>query len=362
MANETAYQPIENYGVIGDLMTAALVGMDGSIDFMCFPEFDSPTIFAALLDRQRGGRFQIAPVSEDFKRRQYYLPETNILMTRFLHEDGVAEISDLMSMHHLGNSHNLVRRVKVVRGEIRFKVEFAPRFDYGRTGHTIKKGSGEFLFIPEKKKISAARLRIDAPLRARGGDIVATFTLRGGETASFVLEEAKEGVESPSSNPDYVSEAFKETMNYWRTWIAHSNYRGRWREMVHRSALTLKMLIARPYGSIIAAPTFGLPEKIGGSRNWDYRYTWIRDASFTLDALMRLGFVEEGKAFMAWIEQRCRQLKPGKPLQVMYGIDGRQELPEITLRRFEGYRKSSPVRIGNAAAEQLQLDIYGELL
>lgn len=357
-----SYQPIENYGLIGDLTTTALVGMDGSIDFMCFPRFDSPTIFAAILDDQRGGRFRIAPVSAAFKRRQYYLPETNILITRFLAEDGVAEISDLMSMHHLGHSHNLVRRLKVVRGEIEFHVEFSPRFDYGRASHTIQRHAREFIFAPKGKHLSALRLRTTVPLRVHEGALAATFKLRAGQTAAFILEEATEGQQSPSLNPDYVSTAFKETMNYWRRWIGHSNYRGRWREMVHRSALTLKLLISRPHGSIIAAPTFGLPEKIGGSRNWDYRYTWVRDASFTLNALMRLGFMDEGRCFMDWIEARCQELDPGKPLQVMYSIDGRRKLPESSLSHFEGYRQSSPVRIGNAAANQLQLDIYGELI
>lgn len=354
------YQPIENYGVIGDLATAALVSLDGSIDFMCFPHFDSPTIFAALLDSKNGGSFQIAPTASEFKNRQRYFPDTNILLTRFLGESGIAEISDFMAMQQLGRNHNLIRRVKVVRGEIKFRLVCAPKFDYGRASHTTEKKPCEIIFVPAKKNLPALRLRSSVPLKIEDGAAVAEFKLRAEQTASFILEAA-EG-ESPSANPDYVSDAFKETMNFWIGWISRSKYRGRWREMVNRSALTLKLLTSQKNGSIVAAPTFGLPENIGGARNWDYRYTWIRDASFTLYALMRLGYTEETQAFMRWMEQRCRELKPGKPLQVMYRLDGRRELPETILKNFAGYQNSSPVRIGNAASDQLQLDIYGELL
>ncbi|HEX5397712.1 MAG TPA: glycoside hydrolase family 15 protein [Verrucomicrobiae bacterium] len=355
------YHPIENYGVIGDLTTTALVGMDGSIDFMCFPHFDSPTIFAALLDHKKGGRFQIFPITDEFKNRQRYFPDTNILLTRFLGESGIAEISDFMAMQHLGHSHNLVRRVKVVRGEIRFRMVFAPKFDYARTGHTVeKRNPNEIIFIPAEKHLCALRLRASVPVKIENGEATAEFKLGADKTAEFILEEA-DG-KSPSASPDYVSEAFKETMNFWLGWVAKSKYQGRWREMVNRSALTLKLLTSRPHGSIVAAPTFGLPEKIGGALNWDYRCSWIRDASFTLYALMRLGYTGEAQAFMRWIEARCQNLKPGRPLQVMYRMDGERDITERTLKHFEGYRKSSPVRIGNAAYSQSQLDIYGELM
>ena len=357
------YQPIENYGLIGDLTTTALVSMDGSIDFMCFPHFDSPTIFAALLDRERGGYFRIAPQAGEFQHRQRYLPDTNILLSRFLGGQGIAEISDFMAIEHLGHRHNLVRRVKVVRGEIKLKMVFAPRFDYGRTGHSIERQTDKWLFVPDKQRLPALLIRSSVPLRAHDGAAVAEFTLRPNQTASFILEEARPGeADSASLGKDYVPEVFKETMNFWIGWMARSKYRGRWREMVNRSALILKLLTSQAHGSIVAAPTFGLPERIGGERNWDYRYTWIRDASFTLYALMRLGYTEEAQAFMRWMEQRCRELEPGRPLQVMYGLDGRRDLPEKLLTNFEGYKKSRPVRIGNAASHQLQLDIYGELL
>lgn len=355
------YQPIENYGVIGDLTTTALVGMDGSIDFMCFPAFDSPTIFARLLDHQRGGFFQIAPVSGEFRRRQRYSPDTNILLTRFLGDNCIVAISDFMAMQHLGNQHNLVRRVKAVRGEAAIRMGCAPKFDYARCGHSLTQKSGEIIFIPDRKQFPSLRLRGSVPMRVVNGEAVAEFKLRADQTAFFIIEEVKDG-QSPSVNADYVSDAFKETMNYWLAWVAQSQYQGRWREMVNRSALTLKLLTSRPHGSIVAAPTFGLPERIGGERNWDYRYAWIRDASFTLYALMRLGYTREAKAFMLWMEKRCCELKPGRPLQVMYRLDGGHNLPEKILSHFEGYNKSKPVRIGNAASGQLQLDLYGELM
>ena len=362
MGESMPYQPIENYGVIGDLNTAALVSLSGSIDFMCFPRFDSPTIFASLLDHEKGGHFHIEPVGGEFKTRQRYFPDTNILLTRFFGESGVGEISDFMAMKHLGHNHNLIRRVKAVRGKLRFRMICAPKFDYGRAKHKVEKSHGEVIFIPQGAHLPSLRLRSTVPLRVVNGEILAEFDLRAEESVSFILEDAGQGRDSPSLNADYVVDTFKETMNYWLGWVARSNYRGRWREMVNRSALTLKLLTSQPHGSIVAAPTFGLPESIGGPRNWDYRYTWIRDASFTLYALMRLGYSEEARDFMRWVEARCRELKPGCPMQPMYRVDGSPDLPEKILRNFEGYKKSAPVRIGNAAREQLQLDLYGELM
>jgi GH15 family glucan-1,4-alpha-glucosidase len=355
------YNPIENYGVIGDLNTIALVGMDGSIDFMSFPNFDSPTIFAALLDHQAGGRFQIAPILDNAQQRQLYLPDTNVLLTRFLSDQGVAEISDCMPIQKMGHAHDIIRRVKTVRGEIRFRMICQPRFDYGRSLHRVEQKPSEVLFVSSSEKPLMLRLRSSLPVRIENGAALADFTLCAGETAAFVLEQA-DREESPSSSPDYVSAAFKETVSFWRNWVSHSTYRGRWREMVNRSALTLKLLTSNPYGSIVAAPTFGLPERIGGSRNWDYRYSWIRDSSFTLYALMRLGYTEEAKTFMGWLEGRCKNLNPDGSLQMMYRIDGGMVPQEELLPHLEGYMGSAPVRIGNNARFQLQLDIYGELM
>jgi GH15 family glucan-1,4-alpha-glucosidase len=357
-----SYQPIENYGVIGDLHTVALVGMDGSIDFMSFPHFDSPTIFAAVLDGEKGGRFQICPTLTKVRHKQLYLPDTNVLLTRFLSDEGVAEISDFMPVEMENPTNELVRRVKTVRGEVQFQLTCAPRFDYARASHRVEQLESEVLFISQGEDRTTLRLRTEVPVQIVNGAATATFTLRAGETAAFVLELALPGVESPSSSPTYVSDSFKETSNFWRRWISHSQYQGRWREMVNRSALVLKLLTSQTHGSIVAAPTFGLPEQIGGERNWDYRYTWIRDASFTLYGLIRLGFTEEAASFMNWIEGRCHELNPDGSLQIMYGIDGRHDLTEFQLPHLEGYRKSSPVRVGNGAYNQLQLDIYGELM
>jgi len=357
------YRPIENYGVIGDLHTVALVGMDGSIDFMSFPHFDSPTIFAALLDSQKGGHFRIAPKLEEVKHKQFYLPDTNVLLSRFLSMEGVAEISDFMPIEK-GHSHRLVRRVKTVRGEVTFCMTCAPKFDYGRSKHKIEKTRDGVLFINEGNHPLTLLLRSSVPVEIKNDEGICDFKLSAGETAHFILEEAVKGETSPAGNSHYVAESFKQTSNFWRDWVSKSHYKGRWREMVNRSALTLKLLTFEPTGAIVAAPTFGLPEELGGERNWDYRYTWIRDASFTLYGLIRLGYTEEAKKFMRWIEQRCQELAGTdcSSLQIMYGIDGRHKLDESILTHFEGYRKSSPVRIGNGAYNQLQLDIYGELM
>ena len=355
-----AVQPIENHAIIGDLNTIALVALDGTIDFMCAPRFDSPSIFASLLDPDRGGFFRLAPELEAPRLKQLYLPDSNILLTRFLSEDGVGEVSDFMPVSEAGQSHNLVRRAKAVRGDVTFRMECRPRFDYGRAEHTCEADGPDVIFKSKGPDGLALRLRSSVPLEWADGDATATFKLGHGETASFVLEDANAHLTCDTGR--YVADSFKSTLNYWRKWISHNKYTGRWREMVNRSALTLKLLVSQEFGSLIAAPTFGLPEVIGGRRNWDYRYTWIRDASFTIYALMRLGYTEEAGAFNRWIEQRCHELAEGRSLQIMYGLDGRHELPEEELPDFRGYLESQPVRIGNAAYGQLQLDIYGELM
>ncbi len=357
------YQPIENYGLIGDLKTVALVGMNGSIDFFCFPRFDSPSIFAALLDDEKGGRFQIHPLLEGTIQKQLYVSDSNILLTRFLCSEGICEVSDFMTICHTSEEQHLVRRIKTIRGTIQYRVICQPRFDYGRIRLTIDIREQEALFLPEKEGVPSLRLRTRIPLeKTDEGDAIAVFTLNPGESVAFVLESAEAPKKGSSCLPDFVAESFKETLNFWHQWVGQSNYKGRWQEMVNRSALTLKLLTSKEFGSIVAAPTFGLPEEIGGERNWDYRYTWIRDASFTLYGLMRLGYMEEATAFMQWIEDRCADLNPDGSLQIMYGIDGQKILTEENLSHFEGYRGSQPVRIGNAAYKQSQLDIYGELL
>ncbi|MET0741766.1 MAG: glycoside hydrolase family 15 protein, partial [Microvirga sp.] len=298
------------------------------------------------------------------RQRQLYLPDTNVLLTRFLEQDGVAEISDFLWMRPDGSpGRTLVRRVKAVRGELGFRVCFDPRFDYARAGHTVEPVEDGLVFVPDAGKGRALRLRSpDVALRVHEGCGVAEFRLEAGRSAGFVMEDAQDGDASPAASPDFVADAFKDTANYWTRWIGRSTYQGRWREMVHRSALALKLMTSHEFGSVLAAPTFGLPETPGGTRNWDYRYTWIRDASFTVYAFIRLGFMDEARAYMAWIHERASEPCTIGPLQLMYGIDGRHDLPEEDLSHLAGYADSRPVRIGNAAHSQLQLDIYGELM
>jgi GH15 family glucan-1,4-alpha-glucosidase len=355
-----APEPIENHAIVGDLNTIALVALNGAIDFMCFPRFDSPSIFASLLDPERGGEFRISPELNGAKRKQLYLPDSNILLTRFLAEDGVLEISDFMPVGEVAPVHNLVRRVKSVRGEIRIRMTCAPRFNYARSCHRYEHKGNQVFFSSEGEDRTSIRLCSSIPLEMSNGDAVASFSLKPDESAYFVLGDAH--VETPCLAERYVPETFKSTLNYWRGWISHCRYQGRWRQMVNRSALTLKLLVSHPHGSLVAAPTFGLPELIGGERNWDYRYTWIRDASFTIYALLRLGYTDEATAFNRWIEHRCAELNPDGSLQIMYGIDGRHTLDEHILPNFRGYLHSAPVRIGNGAYKQLQLDIHGELM
>ncbi len=358
------YEPIENHAVIGDLNTVALVALDGTIDFMCFPDFDSPTIFASLLDARRGGFFRIAPVLSRFNKKQLYLPDSNILLTRFLSDAGVVEIVDFMPVEESGHEHAVVRRVHVVRGKVRMQMICAPRFDYARARHSVEAGDGCVRFISSGSDATALCLRASVPLRVETGDAVGEFTLRAGQAADFILEQA-DGANSPSAAPDFVPRSFAETARFWHLWVARSNYRGRWREMVNRSALVLKLLTSRRHGSAVAAPTFGLPEQIGGERNWDYRYSWVRDSAFTVYCLLQLGYTEEATAFIKWIHARCAACNTEAdrgPLKLVYRLDGSTYLPEQVLPHLEGYMGSRPVRVGNGAVDQLQLDIYGELM
>lgn len=357
------YQPIENYGVIGDLNTIALVGLDGSIDFLCFPNFDSPSIFAALLDKDKGGYFKITPKKDHVKNKQLYLPDTNVLLTRFLATDGVGEITDFMPVEELYVGKELIRTVSCVRGTLTFNLECKPRFDYGRATHSIERISDkEFLLKSNGSDQTVLRLRSTVTLEVRENDIVSAFTLNTGEKETFILEYETEGSVEKVSPDEFAAKTLFDTINYWKDWVAKSQYKGRWMEIVNRSALVLKLMTSRKNGSMVASPTFGLPEEIGGIRNWDYRYTWIRDASFTVYALLKLGYKKEAREFMHWVERQCNDIDEAGNLRLMYGIDGRKELFELKLTHLEGYKESKPVRIGNAAYKQSQLDIYGELL
>jgi len=357
------YLPIAEHGIVGDLHSIALVGTDGTIDWYCYPRFDSPSVFASILDAERGGFFRIAPVDGAFAPKQLYFPDTNVLITRFLTPEGVGEVEDFMPIHRDPKAcRQLIRRVICVRGQMRFRMECRPRFDYGRQEHELELAGGSALFRTPGLSLSLAS---QTQLEGQGTDAVTEFTLSDGQSATFCLEEAEHMGALAPLHPDEAAQLFERTVRYWRGWLAHSRYRGRWRETVHRSALTLKLLTYRPTGAIVAAPTTSLPEQLGGGRNWDYRYTWIRDAAFSLYALLRLGFTEEAEAFMGWLTN-CFRDRPMEresgPLQIMYGVDGGEELTEEILPHLEGYRGSAPVRIGNGAAGQLQLDIYGELI
>lgn len=361
-----AYKEIGSYGVIGDMHTVALTGVDGSIDWCCLPHFDSPSVFGALLDEAKGGYFKIA-ATEDGARKQMYLPDTNVLVTRFLSQGGVGEVVDFMPVPRKSggfteeNAHQIVRIARSVRGTVKFCLECFPAFDYARQPHQIRWYEGGVVFESPGQGFA---LRSSVPLQEDSGGVRAEFVLGEGETAIFALRhDCGRGNERMLQEPLHGDQLLTETVRFWRNWLSHSRYRGRWRETVNRSALVLKLLTFQPSGAIVAAATTSLPEEIGGVRNWDYRYTWVRDAAFTTYALMRLGYTDEAAAFTRFIQARASEAEPvGGPLNVMYGIDGRHGLPEEELTHLEGYCGSRPVRIGNGAAQHLQLDIYGELM
>jgi GH15 family glucan-1,4-alpha-glucosidase len=357
------YLPIADHGLVGDLHSVALVGTNGTIDWYCSSGFDCPSVFASILDADRGGSFELAAEAQA-ETKQFYFPDTNVLITRFFTEDGVGEVQDFMPItgdpREIGR-HRLIRRTMCVRGSISFRARVAPRFDYARQPHRVRQHDGQTLF--ESANLALA-LTATVPVEHDAQDATASFKLLEGETAVLALDQVGDDI-MPRTCP--LAEAEQElaaTVAFWRRWLSASRYRGRWRETVHRSALTLKLLTYAPTGAIVAAPTTSLPEQIGGERNWDYRYLWIRDAAYCIYALLRLGFDGEAEAFMRFLAQQVplRAASAPSPLQIMYGVDGRTDLPESELTHLEGYEGSAPVRVGNAAADQLQLDIYGPLI
>ncbi len=367
------YPTIADHGLIGDLQTAALISTDGEIDWLCLPRFDSPSVFASLLDRERGGYFRIAPADEGYVTRQLYLPESAILVTRFMTPGGVGEVVDFMPVAESGDptdQHRLVRLLRVVRGEMRFVVECEPRFDYGRAAHRLdltedgavfgSNGAQLTLHVARTLEWDSSNPRVPHP---EGDGLRVTGTLRPGAVGGAMLE-AGVGRTPHRLERTEVLELFSDTVSFWRRWLGRSTYRGRWREQVQRSAMTLKLLTYAPSGALVAAPTAGLPEQVGGERNWDYRFTWIRDASFSVYALLGLGYVDEAGAFVDWLSDRVQEQAGGDsgPLKIMYRVDGSSGLDEETLPHLDGYRSSRPVRIGNGASDQLQLDIYGEAM
>jgi GH15 family glucan-1,4-alpha-glucosidase len=366
------YPNISDHGLIGDLQTAALVTTDGTVDWFCCPRFDSPSVFASLLDADKGGYFRIAPDTSDYVSRQLYFPDTAMLITRFMTEDGVGEVIDFMPVAGQTPTprHRLVRLLRTVRGSMRFVMEVKPRFDYGRAPHKLEITDDGFVFRSDGMELTCNPVGERAvPLgeqglavERQGEDIRAVRTLREGETGGVVLESmGGQPRRIPRAELELLS---AETTDFWRGWVGRSTYQGRWREMVSRSAMTLKLMTYTPSGALVAAPTAGLPELTGGERNWDYRFTWIRDASFSVYALLGLGYVEEAAGFGRWLRDRVEESKDqgAHPLKIMYRVDGSSDLSEETLDHLEGWRGSRPVRIGNGAADQLQLDIYGEAM
>ncbi|HEX5095727.1 MAG TPA: glycoside hydrolase family 15 protein [Acidimicrobiia bacterium] len=357
------YPAIAEHGLIGDLQTCALVATDGTIDWFCAPRFDAPSVFASLLDANRGGSFSLRPARADYVAKQLYFPDTAVLITRFLSSEGVAEIADFMPVDHPGqptDRHSIVRLVRVPRGEVNLQFEVAPRFDYGRGDHTVNMTEHGVVFDSGK---FALTLHSSTALEQRGKDAGGVLTLKAGEIGGFILETQADGPPRHVT-ADELDRCFRKTVHVWRSWLSASTYQGRWRDMVNRSAITLKLLTYAPSGAPIAAATAGLPEQVGGERNWDYRYTWLRDGSFSVQALARIGFLDEAYGFLAWLRDRMEERNegPSGPMQIMYRVDGSSDLVEYELDNLEGYRGSAPVRIGNAASEQLQLDTYGEML
>jgi GH15 family glucan-1,4-alpha-glucosidase len=362
MADRSDYLPVSEHGLIGDLHTVALVGTNGTIDWHCSPSFDAPSVFGSILDADGGGCFELA-AALPAKTRQFYLPDTNVLITRFSAEDGVGEIQDFMPLGGAAETrrHRLIRRVVCVRGAMPFRARIAPRFGYGADPHTLTETEAGVVFTSDSLTLG---LSATVPVAHDGRDVTAEFTLAEGQSAVFALDEVSGGGAPRGCSGEEAQELGDATIAFWRNWLSASRYRGRWREIVHRSALTLKLLTYAPTGAIVAAPTTSLPEQIGGERNWDYRYVWVRDAAFCVYALLRLGFTSEADSFIRFILERAtaRADTGAGPVPVMCGIDGRTDLPERELPHLAGYLGSKPVRIGNAAARQFQLDIYGELM
>ncbi len=377
------YPAISDHGLIGDLQTAALVSTDGVVDWFCCPRFDAPSVFASILDADKGGHFRIAPDRDDYVSRQLYFPDTAVLITRFLTPDGVGEVYDFMPVagKRPTDRHRIVRQVRVVRGTMKFTLDLRPAFNYGRCGHALRITPDGATFVPGETAStglggSAANHPVltlhlagpdhdrghDPELRPAEGGVTATRVLTAGQTWGVVLES--NGGQPRRFGNDDIARMLHDTATFWRGWLYKSSYRGRWREMVGRSAMTLKLMTYAPTGGLVAAPTAALPEQVGGERNWDYRYTWIRDGSFSIYALLGLGFTEEADAFIAWLRDRASEQagSASGPLKIMYRVDGSSDLTEETLDHLEGWRGSAPVRIGNGAADQLQLDIYGEAL
>ena len=360
------YPPIGDYAVIGDCRSAALVSRDGSLDWLCWPRFDSPSLFAALLDAERGGRFRIRPAGA-FRSERRYLPETNVLETIFHCPSGTLALRDLMPVASeeakrttLTAEREILREVEGLTGEVAIEILYEPRPDYGQSLPALRQRGAFGLRC--RANGAEVMLHGDLPLELTGAGDAAygTTRIRAGERKHLSLSY---GGEAPAVIPplgDAARERLQRSVGWWRAWAQRAAYDGPYRDAVIRSALTLKLMAFAPSGAIVAAPTTSLPEKLGGSRNWDYRYCWLRDASFTFRALFGLGYREEAEAFLQWMLHATRLTWP--ELQVLYDVYGEARVPERELPHLDGYAGSRPVRIGNDAHGQLQLDVYGEVV
>jgi GH15 family glucan-1,4-alpha-glucosidase len=358
--------PIGEYAVIGDCRGAGLVSREGSLDWLCLPRFDSPSIFAGLLDRRAGGRFSIRPLGK-FRTERRYLPGTNILETTFHVQDGTLVLRDLMSVSSevarrasLRPGQEVLRELEAVQGTVAVSVQYEPRPDYGRSSPMLEQRRS--FGIWGQAGGAALILNSDVPLEVTsGGEAACGYAdLRAGERRYVSLSYAEEAPAVIPALGVAARQRCEQSVRWWQEWAARCKYGGPYREAVVRSALTLKLLAFAPSGAVVAAPTTSLPEKLGGVRNWDYRYCWLRDASFTVRALFALGYSEEAEAFLSWMLHATRLTWP--ELQVVYDVFGEAHLPERSLAHLEGYAGSRPVRTGNDAHGQLQLDVYGEVI
>ncbi|MFT4118976.1 glycoside hydrolase family 15 protein [Bradyrhizobium sp.] len=346
-------QKIEDYALIGDCETAALVGRDGSIDWLCWPAFDSDACFAAILGTHKNGRWLVAPGEDVTATSRRYLDDTLILETRFETKGGTVVLIDFMPPR--GKASDIVRLVRGVSGSVKMRMELVIRFGFGvdipwvrRIDHSLLAVAGQDMTV------------LRTPVKTRGEDMttVSDFEVKAGETVPFVLTYGPSHLDPP--DPIDPEIAFRETEKFWQEWSSRSTHDGEYRDLIMRSLITLKALTFGPTGGIVAAPTTSLPEKLGGMRNWDYRFCWLRDATFTLLALMNSGYTEEASAWHNWLLRAAA----GSPanMQIMYGIWGQRRLLEWEADWLDGYEGSQPVRVGNAAHAQLQLDVYGELI
>ncbi len=348
------YKPISDYGLIGDMHSAALVGLDGSIDWLCFPRFDSPSVFAAILDDGKGGRFRLAPTTT-YRSEQRYQRDTNILSTTFTSDDGQVEVLDFMPIGKDAKTsdHVVLRIVRGLNGSMELECLFEPRLDYARGSTRLRSAAGGVIAENDE-----ARLALTSPVELKIEDETASaiFPVHAGDELAFMLQWAAEQPPSTTAWKEQVEFTARE----WQDVARSIGYEGRWRDELVRSVLALHLLLYMPTGALVAAPTTSLPEWIGGKRNWDYRYCWIRDSAFVLDAFARLGHTGEGARFMEWLACFCKSCT--EHLQALYGVEYEEDLPETVLDHLEGYRRSQPIRIGNAADKQLQMDIFGEFM